>query len=74
MTKIRDITSEVIVPRPVKRIQNDESFFIGQVPMDTPPETIDIEVAGKQPIKQPHLDYSESTDIDTRWKSIKDIY
>ena len=50
----------------------DKSFFIGQVPMDTDPETTEIILNNNKNIKQPHLDNSKI--INTPWKEIKDVY
>jgi|TARA_E500000318_G_scaffold102955_1_gene107617 hypothetical protein len=72
MAKPRDITSEVLVPKPVKNNNTDSSFFIGQVALDTQPDTTEIEVKPLNKIKQRHLDNSKI--IDTPWKEIKDVY
>ena len=74
MTIVKDITDQILVPRPVKQRELDKSFFIGKVPMDSEPDTIEVEINREDRIKQPHLNYSESTEIDTRWKDIKDVY
>jgi hypothetical protein len=57
----------------VKRELN-KSFFIGRVPMDTEEDTVEVNINKKDNIKQPHLNYSESSVIDTKWKGIKDVY
>jgi len=72
MAKPRDITSEVLVPKPVTNNSTDGSFFIGQVALDTQPETTEIEIKPLNKIKQRHLDNSKI--IDTPWKEIKDVY
>jgi|TARA_R100000781_G_C4074366_1_gene125569 hypothetical protein len=72
MTVVKDITNQILVPKPVKKVEYENSFFIGRVAMDTQPETTDIEVNLKDTIKQRHLDNSKV--IDTEWKAIKDVY
>ena len=37
----------------------DKYFFIGQVPMDTDPETTELILNDNKNIKQPHLDNSK---------------
>tara|TARA_B100000780_G_scaffold272409_1_gene234608 strand:+ start:42 stop:266 length:225 start_codon:yes stop_codon:yes gene_type:complete len=74
MTIIKDITDQVLVPRPMKDKDYNKSFFIGRVPMDNEPDTIEVQINVKDRIKQPHLNYSESSAIDTKWKDIKDVY
>ena len=74
MTIIKDITDQVLVPRPMKDKDYNKSFFIGRVAMDHEPDTIEIEVHKRNRIKQPHLNYSESTEIKSKWKDIKDVY
>ena len=74
MTIVKDITNQVLVPRPLKNKELNKSFFIGKGPMDSEPDTIEVEINREDRIKQPHLNYSESTEIDTRWKDIKDVY
>tara|TARA_R110000744_G_scaffold121179_1_gene225696 strand:+ start:117 stop:335 length:219 start_codon:yes stop_codon:yes gene_type:complete len=72
MTIVKDITDQILVPKPVKQRELDKSFFVGQVPMDTDPETTEITVNRDRFIKQPHLDNSKI--INTKWKDIKDVY
>ena len=72
MAKPRDITSEVLVPKPVSKNDTNGSFFIGKVALDTQPDTTEIEVKPLNKIKQRHLDNSKI--IDTPWKEIKDVY
>ena len=72
MTIIKDITNQILVPKPVKQRELNKSFFIGQVPMDTDPETTEIILNNDKHIKQPHLDNSKI--INTPWKEIKDVY
>tara|TARA_R100001369_G_scaffold4077_1_gene12220 strand:+ start:42 stop:260 length:219 start_codon:yes stop_codon:yes gene_type:complete len=72
MTIIKDITNQVLVPKPIKQRELDKSFFIGQVAADTDPETTEITVNRDRYIRQPHLDNSKI--IDTKWKEIKDVY
>ena len=74
MTVVKDITNQVLVPKPVKKSELNKSFFIGRVAMDHEPDTIEIEVHKTNRIKQPHLNYSESTEINSKWKDIKDVY
>ena len=35
MTVVKDITDQVLVPKPMKDRELNKSFFIGRVPMDT---------------------------------------
>jgi len=42
--------------------------------MDNEPDTIEVQINVRDRIKQPHLNYSESSAIDTKWKDIKDVY
>jgi hypothetical protein len=72
MTVIKDITNQILVPRPVRKRDLDKSFFIGKVAYDTEPETTEIIVSSYTNIKQPHLDNSKI--VDTKWKEIKDVY
>jgi len=72
MTVVKDITNQILVPKPVKQKELDKSFFIGQVPMDTDPETTEIILNNNKNIEQPHLDNSKI--INTPWKEIKDVY
>jgi len=74
MTVVKDITNQVLVPKPAKKSELNKSFFIGRVAMDHEPDTIEIEVHKTNTIKQPHLNYSESTEIKSKWKDIKDVY
>ena len=72
MAKPRDITSEVLVPKPNKKENKGSSFFIGRVRIDTPEDTTEITINPINKIKQRHLD--DSKIIDTPWKEIKDVY
>ena len=72
MAKPRDITSEVLVPKPNKKENKGGSFFIGRVRIDTPEDTTEITINPINKIKQRHLD--DSKIIDTSWKEIKDVY
>ena len=72
MAKPRDITSEVLVPKPNKKENKGSSFFIGWVRIDTPEDTTEITINPINKIKQRHLD--DSKIIDTAWKEIKDVY
>ena len=74
MTIVKDITDQVLVPKPMKNKDLNKSFFIGRVPMDHEPDTIEVQINVRDTIKQPHLNYSESSAIDTKWKDIKDVY
>jgi|TARA_R110000803_G_scaffold56055_1_gene113200 hypothetical protein len=74
MTVVKDITDQVLVPKPMKDRELNKSFFIGRVPMDTEEDTVEVNINKKDNIKQPHLNYSESSVIDTKWKGIKDVY
>ena len=69
-----EVVNEVLVPKPAKKSELNKSFFIGRVAMDHEPDTIEIEVHKRNRIKQPHLNYSESTEIKSKWKDIKDVY
>ena len=44
MTVVKDITNQVLVPKPAKKSDLNKSFFIGRVAMDHEPDTIEIEV------------------------------
>jgi len=74
MTVVKDITDQVLVPKPMKDRDLNKSFFIGRVPMDTEEDTVEVNINKKDKIKQPHLNYSEPSVIDTKWKGIKDVY
>jgi hypothetical protein len=72
MTVVKDITNQVLVPKPNKKENKGSSFFIGRVRIDTPEDTTEINVKPVNRIKQRHLD--DSKIIDTPWKEIKDVY
>jgi hypothetical protein len=72
MTVVKDITNQVLVPKPNKKENTGSSFFIGRVRIDTPEDTTEINVRPANRIKQRHLD--DSKIIDTPWKEIKDVY
>ena len=72
MTVVKDITNQVLVPKPNKKENTSNSFFIGKVSMDTPQDTTEININPINKIKQRHLD--DSKIIDTPWKEIKDVY
>ena len=70
--RLKIITNQILVPRPVRKRDLDKSFFIGKVAYDTEPETTEVIVSSYTNIKQPHLDNSKI--VDTKWKEIKDVY
>ena len=72
MTVVKDITNQVLVPKPNKKENKGSSFFIGRVRIDTTEDTTEINIKPVNRIKQRHLD--DSKIIDTPWKEIKDVY